>query len=246
MTMKYHAKLFIGLSEIRYWCDYPKEGIIDELLIPFINGQVIYSIGVKGILNLRNVTKIQIYRTKEALLKSGEKQAKQMREKEFEKYDCTKEILNEVKIGLSTPNTTSLLQKSFSNLKNQVFVIMKFGSKQLDSAYEGVVKPLFEEYGIDVLRVDEIQDSGKISDQILNNIAESKYIFSELSGERPNCYYETGFSHALGKEIILCIHKNDKIHFDLAGHRFILWETEAELRRNLKKRLKTIIENEHE
>lgn len=242
--MKYHAKLFLGNNEVRYWSDFTKDGITDRLLIPFINGQVVYSKGMNGILNLRNVTKIQIYRTKDKLRKEGEKRAMQMREEDFEQYDCTKEILNEVKIKTSNVNATSLLQKSFLNQKNQVFVIMKFGSKLLDSAYEGVIKPIFEEFGIEVIRVDEIQDSGKISDQILTSIAESKYVYSDLSGERPNCYYETGFSHALGKEIILCIHKNDKIHFDLAGYRFIQWETEAELRRNLKRRLKTLIENE--
>jgi hypothetical protein len=65
-----------------------------------------------------------------------------------------------------------------------------------------------------------------------------------LSGERPNCYYETGFAHALGKEIILPINTKDKIHFDLSGHRFIQWETESDLRKGLKKRVDFILEQE--
>ena len=89
-----------------------------------------------------------------------------------------------------------------------------------------------------MLRIDEIQDSGSITDQVLQAIASSKYILADLTGGRPNCYYETGFAHALGKEMILTIKKGDNIHFDLAGYRFMQWETEAELRRLLRERLK--------
>ena len=99
-----------------------------------------------------------------------------------------------------------------------------------------MIKPVIEEYGLRALRVDEIQDSGRITDQILENIATSKYVFAELTGERPNCYYECGFAHALGKELILAIKTLNQVHFDLAGYRFIQWETELDLRRKLRVR----------
>ena len=54
---------------------------------------------------------------------------------------------------------------------------MKFGDPQLDSAYEGVIKPVGESFSYKVLRVDEIQDSGAISSQILENIAQSRLVF---------------------------------------------------------------------
>jgi nucleoside 2-deoxyribosyltransferase len=90
-----------------------------------------------------------------------------------------------------------------------------------------------------VLRVDEIRDSGKIADQILDSISKSELVLAELSGERPNCYYEAGFAHALGKELIFCIRETDAIHFDLAAHRFIKWGTEADLRRLLQDHLES-------
>jgi nucleoside 2-deoxyribosyltransferase len=122
-------------------------------------------------------------------------------------------------------------------LVDQVFVVMQFGEKALDSAYEIIIKPLVSEFGLKALRIDEIQDSGKITDQILSEIARSRLVFCDLSGERPNCYYEAGFAHALGKEIVFAVRKDDAVHFDLAGYRFIVWETELELRDELKKRL---------
>ena len=117
---------------------------------------------------------------------------------------------------------------------------MKFGDKFLDSAYEGVIRPVIDNFGMQPLRIDELQDSGKVTDQVLESIASSRYILADLSGERPNCYYEAGFAHALGKELILSIRTEDKIHFDLAGYRFIQWETEADLRRELIKRFTSL------
>lgn len=236
--MKYHARLIYGANQSQYYTDWSKDLIIKELLFPFINGHVVYLKSRKTILNLKNVSELTLYKTEKTLKEMGIKN----KESELRKYECTKELIDETRVVNAAENSTSLLQKSLAKEKNQVFVVMKFGDKILDSAYEGVTKPLFEEFKMTVMRVDEIEDSGKISDQILQNIAESKFILSELTDERPNCYYETGFAHALGKEIILCIHKKSKVHFDLAGHRFIQWETESELRRKLKERIKKLME----
>ena len=163
----------------------------------------------------------------------------------FTEFDCTHEFVEKVREIQAAPAMKSLLQMVFQPPEKSIFVIMKFGNKLLDSAYDGVIKPLSEEFGYKPIRVDEIQDSGKINDQILENIAKSSIIISDLSDERPNCYYETGFAHALGKEIILTINKKSQIHFDLASHRFIQWETESELRDLLKTRLKEIANNKN-
>jgi hypothetical protein len=144
-------------------------------------------------------------------------------------------LLKEIKKG--NFKSFSLTDAKISRL---AFVIMKFGDEILDSAYEGVIKPVFSEFGYTCFRVDEIQNSGLISDQILESIRKSEVVLSDLSGERPNCYYESGYAHALGKEIILSIKNGEKVHFDLSGHRFLMWKTEADFRRQLRERIKSI------
>jgi hypothetical protein len=240
--MKYHAK--IEYSNIHYWWNHSKEDLVSKLLIPFINGQVVLISADKGkkLLNLKNVSRLTIYRTDEKLAPTDEKSViDQINDSEFQKQECTEIIIKEAKLNLASPQSLSLLQRTFLPQQEQVFVIMKFNDRTLESAYEGVIKPTFEKHKINVVRVDEIQNSGKISDQILDLISSSKYIFSDLTGARPNCYYETGFAHAIGKEIILSCNKSEKIHFDLSGNRFIVWETESELRRELEKRIKAIL-----
>jgi len=121
---------------------------------------------------------------------------------------------------------------------------MAFGDKDLDSTYELAIKPLGEKFGYKIFRIDDIQDSGLITDQILSSIAESKIIIAEMTSERPNCYYETGIAQALGKELILTIKKGEKKHFDIAGYRFIEWETPAELKHELEERLDAIMKRQ--
>jgi hypothetical protein len=241
--MKYHAK--IEYSSSHFWHNHSKEAIISNLLIPFINGQVVLISSGQGkkLLNLKNVSRLTLYKTEVSLKATeGKSIISQMQKASFEKNECTAELIKDAKLDLAASQTRSLLQKTFMAQKKQVFVIMKFNDKTLESAYEGVIKPTFEKHGISVIRVDEVQDSGKISDQILELISSSRYVFADLTGSRPNCYYETGFAHAIGKEIILSCNKSEKIHFDLSGYRFITWETESELRKELEKRIKAFVE----
>jgi len=235
--MIYHAILTSDANLKHYIWNSTHDRIVKELVIPFLNKQFWES--SRGMLvNLGGCTSLSIFCSKNEISVEENKEIP----KEFSDDSltiCTGEIISEARIHVATPDVKSILQQALATPKNQVFVIMKFGDEILDSAYKGVIKPLAKEYGINVIRIDEIQDSGVITDQILQSIAESKYVIADLSGERQNCYYETGFAHALGKEIILTIRDSEPIHFDLSTRRFIIWKTESDLRVQLKARFDT-------
>jgi hypothetical protein len=239
--MHYHLFITDTAEHKFWWTNLSKEDVIRDALIPFINGQVVPWTfeGEDILLNMKTVNIFRIYKSRKMLSDETDDLP------DFNTKGCKLcigDLTREVRKMQTSESLSSLLQISFSKPKNQVFVIMQFGNKLLDSAYEGVIKPLIEKYGMNSLRIDEIQDSGTISEQILEAIAASKIIVADLSGERPNCYYETGFAHAIGKEIILSVNRKDNVHFDLAGFRFIVWETEAELRKRLEERLRAITE----
>jgi len=242
--MLYHCKIILSHGAPHYYWNGGIEWYKENLVIPLFNGQIVTlsKAGKQTILNTRSISELYLYKTKEKLIPTADKSViDQMNVSSFEQYNCTEEILNEIKETLVSNESKSLIQKSFLENLDQIFVIMKFGDSTLESAYEGVIDPIIREFNLTPIRVDKIQDSGKISDQILENIAKSKIVISDLTGERPNCYYETGFAHALGKDIILTIKENEKLHFDLAGHRFIVWKTEADLRKKLRERLKSML-----
>jgi len=185
--MKYHSKIDFGLGS-HYWWNFEKDEILSTLLLPFIAGQVILvkSKEKNQLLNLRAVSYLHIYRTEGEINRPAPEMIPvEFRNEKFLDSECTEELLAEVKVSRANVSALSIIQTSLAKPKPQVFVIMKFGEKELDSAYEGVIKPIITDRGLLPLRVDEIQDSGKITDQILEAIASSKFIIADLTAERP-------------------------------------------------------------
>lgn len=140
---------------------------------------------------------------------------------------------------------TSLIEQK----ARQAFVIMKFPGKEesereldalLENAYDKGIEPVLREYGYEVIKVDKIPESKKITDQMLVNLENSEVVIADLTGERPNCYYEAGYAHALGKDMVLTINKGHPIHFDVADYRFIEWADHNHLANELRKFLKHI------
>jgi len=246
--MWYHAITDFGGST-RYWWNRTREELIEELLFPLLSKHVVVTQrrGKKSLFNFGSVSYATILQTESKLQRPAPgKIPPELADLDFVKaHTVTEEFVNDVRVLQSVPATRSLIQQAIAKPEKQIFVVMQFGNGELDSAYEGVIKPLGTESGYRVLRVDEIQDSGHITSQILESIANSEIVIVELTGERPNCYYEAGYAHALGKEIIFCIKAGDNVHFDLAGYRFIKWDTEATLRRRLRERLNALKEGAH-
>src|ERR1043165_2400165 len=229
--MWYHAIVRYG-TKSRYWWNKTRDGLAKDVVIPFVTKEVVTAArqGIDSLFNFGAAEYVTILKSREKLKRpeSG-KTPKELRDVTYVKaHEATDDLLDE--LGLTPP-------------QNTLFVIMKFGDPALDSAYEGVYKPEGRAAGFEkVVRVDEIQDSGNISQQIVEHIATSRLIIADMSGERPNCYYEAGFAHALGKPIVFCVRQQEKIHFDLTTYRFIIWDTEASLRRQIKGRLESLKE----
>jgi len=55
-------------------------------------------------------------------------------------------------------------------------------------------------------------------------------------------YYELGYAHGVGKEVILLAKEGTTIHFDIKDYNTIMYRTYSELERKLSSRLKTIVE----
>ena len=241
--MYYHLHLEYGSRVHQLW-NRDRDNLVHEYILPFLNGQIIRLVRAEGtvFVNTKTISSLIAYKTDAELHPNpGDVAPSGLGTPAFRFFECTEEILAEVRIeSVKDVLLHSIIQRATAKPLNKAFVIMRFNDDILDSAYSGVIKPTFEQFGIDVERSDERQDAGSISYEILESIATSRIVFTDLTGSRPNCYYETGFAHALGKELILCIRDGEKIHFDLKQYRFLTWRTENDLRIRLIARLTAI------
>jgi hypothetical protein len=125
-----------------------------------------------------------------------------------------------------------------------VFVLMPF-AKEYDDIYKLGIKEACKNADAYCERVDEQIFTGSILDRIYNQIAKADLIISDMTGRNPNVFYETGYAHALGKEVILLTQNADDIPFDMKHYPHIVYHRLdiASLNDEVKRRVQWFIDN---
>lgn len=125
----------------------------------------------------------------------------------------------------------------------KVFVAMWF-DKETDSAYSNGIQPAIEaDCGYKPIRLDKKEYLGKVDDEIIAEIRESRFIVADFTGQRNGVYFEAGFAQGMGLPVIWTCHEGHvkDLHFDTRQENHITWKTPEELREKLKNRIRAVI-----
>ena len=122
------------------------------------------------------------------------------------------------------------------------FVAMWF-DKQMNGAYNKGIRPGIRDAGFVPIRIDEKKDANRIDDDILDAITQSRFVVADMThgsdGVRGSVYFEAGFAHGLGLEVIYCCRRDciDRLPFDTRQYHHIVWDTPQQLRTELAERI---------
>lgn len=135
-----------------------------------------------------------------------------------------------VEKAVQSPDFASIL----TSTSNLCFIMMPYGSGY-DDVYANLIKPVAEEFALEVVRADEIPSPGAIIEQIRAAIQQSRLCIADLSDRNPNVLYELGLAQSMGKPTVLLSRDLKSLPFDVASQRVIrytdrLVETQSTLR----------------
>ena len=126
------------------------------------------------------------------------------------------------------------------------FVAMWF-DKSTDEAWEQGIQRGIEDAGYEAVRIDQKEHVNKIDDEIIAEIRRSRFVVADFTqgedGARGGVYYEAGYAHGLGIEVIFTCKEDalENVHFDTRQYNHIVWKNPEELRQRLADRISAVI-----
>jgi nucleoside 2-deoxyribosyltransferase len=122
--------------------------------------------------------------------------------------------------------STRMLTHDNDTLANmpQCFVVMPY-SEIFREYHLHIFAPAIQAAGLTPIVADDRFTTRGMVDQVTTGIRSSKIVLADLTGERPNVFYEMGLAHALGKPVIMLTQRAESIPSDLQHLRWIRYET---------------------
>ena len=122
------------------------------------------------------------------------------------------------------------------------FVAMSF-DKSLESAYTDGFQVEILEAGYDPVRVDRVEHTNRIDDEIIARIRAAAFVVADFTGHRGGVYFEAGFAFGLNLPVIWTCRQDDMagLHFDIRQYNTIDWETPSSLATRLQRRIEATV-----
>jgi hypothetical protein len=98
-----------------------------------------------------------------------------------------------------------------------------------------------KDLGYDCDRVTQKNTEGRILPEILDKIRRAAFVIVDLTDLRPNVFYELGYADGLSKKVIVTAKQGTDLPFDVKDVPTIFWESQRQLRDDLKDRIQYLV-----
>lgn len=257
--MFYHA--LIGVTGITSMLskNNGREEVLNEFLCPFLNKEV--TLFWKKLYNMSSFGSVAVYETERVIdtewplkkvdfAESGGSYDDYKYRRAVEEVlptvarDVTEELFREALVSVETKGYREYRTSVLEGRKGrESFFVCPFGNDEVDHNYEFVVKPVVRQHQFGIAKADEISHTGTITSEILSSIARSRFLVADLTDARPNCYYEVGYAHALGKPVVILAKEGTQPQFDIATYKWTFWTDYRDLKPKLQKELDGVLVN---
>jgi len=116
--------------------------------------------------------------------------------------------------------------------KKKCFIITPIGGsddpirRHIDGIIQAAIKPALEQK-FEIIVAHEMENSGSITKQVIEEIYNSELVIANLTNRNPNVMYELAFRHSLGKPVIQIMEKGTTLPFDIVTERTIDYVNDA-------------------
>lgn len=125
-----------------------------------------------------------------------------------------------------------------NNSSGKVFISMPMNKEKyscVDEIRSGTQKAIIDT-GNEAYYVDLDIHNGNISDKIIEEIRNCKFLVADFTCQNTGVYFEVGYAKGIGKTVIHTCKQTDfgNIHFDIKQIQFVVWTDERDLTLKLK------------
>lgn len=163
------------------------------------------------------------------------------------RFMITEVLVDEMQlIKSSSSSSYSVSPKGFLYLEGRRETISSIGfcamwfNPDVKPLWIEAIEPAIREAGYEPLRLDESKEyNNRVDDEIMASIRASRFIVADFTGNRGGVYYEAGFAHGLGLDVIFMCREGDDLHFDVRQYNCIYWTMDnlEEAKKRLKNRI---------
>src|ERR1700753_3356096 len=110
------------------------------------------------------------------------------------------------------------------------FVISPIGKEgseirhHADDVFDHLIQPALEEFGIEAIRSDGMNEVGRITEQMFKAIYQYELCIAVLPFANPNVYYDLAVAQAASRPVIILTEKGAELPFDVKDFRTLQYD----------------------